>query len=132
VETRPPVTLLKDLRHILEKIDAADANFRSLTEAIDSSGLAGRMMMQMLGFLRRIRTRHGARANPRRPEGGAQTGPKRGADAPSSWRSNGPTDARRGPRRGREIAGIFRVNRATISHIAAAARSIPAKAELVT
>ncbi|HKM72441.1 MAG TPA: recombinase family protein, partial [Stellaceae bacterium] len=40
---------LKDLLHILEKIDAAGANFRSLTEAIDTSGAAGRMMMQMLG-----------------------------------------------------------------------------------
>jgi DNA invertase Pin-like site-specific DNA recombinase len=40
---------LKDLLHILEKIEAAAANFRSLTEAIDTSGPAGRMMMQMLG-----------------------------------------------------------------------------------
>src|ERR1700675_4887191 len=40
---------LKDLLHILEKIDAAGATFRSLTEAIDTSGAAGRMMMQMLG-----------------------------------------------------------------------------------
>ena len=40
---------LKDLLHILEKIDAAAANFRSLTEAIDTSAPAGRMMMQMLG-----------------------------------------------------------------------------------
>ena len=36
---------LKDLLHILEKIDAAGANFRSLTEAIETSGPAGRMMM---------------------------------------------------------------------------------------
>ena len=40
---------LKDLLHILEKTEAAGANFRSLTEAIDTSGPAGRMMMQMLG-----------------------------------------------------------------------------------
>jgi DNA invertase Pin-like site-specific DNA recombinase len=40
---------LKDLPHILEKTEAAGANFRSLTEAIDTSGPAGRMMMQMLG-----------------------------------------------------------------------------------
>src|SRR3984885_973477 len=40
---------LKDLLHILEKIEAAGANFRFLTEAIDTSGSAGRMMMQMLG-----------------------------------------------------------------------------------
>jgi DNA invertase Pin-like site-specific DNA recombinase len=32
---------LKDLLHILEKIDAAGANFRSLTEAIDTSGPGG-------------------------------------------------------------------------------------------
>jgi DNA invertase Pin-like site-specific DNA recombinase len=60
---------LKDLLHILEKIDAAAANFRSLTEAIDTSGPAGRMMMQMLGsfaeFERamvRERTRAGLKA----------------------------------------------------------------------
>jgi len=40
---------LKDLLVILEKIDLQNANFRSLTEAIDTSGPAGRMMMQMLG-----------------------------------------------------------------------------------
>ena len=36
---------LKDLLHILEMIDAAGANFRSLIEAIDTSGPAGLMMM---------------------------------------------------------------------------------------
>src|ERR687883_980675 len=60
---------LKDLLHILEKTEAAGANFRSLTEAIDTSGPAGRMMMQMLGsfaeFERamvRERTRAGLKA----------------------------------------------------------------------
>ena len=40
---------LKDLLLILEKIEAHGARFRSLTEAIDTTGPAGRMMMQMLG-----------------------------------------------------------------------------------
>jgi DNA invertase Pin-like site-specific DNA recombinase len=40
---------LKDLLTILERIEAAGAQFRSLTEAIDTSGAAGRMLMQMLG-----------------------------------------------------------------------------------
>jgi len=40
---------LKDLLHILDRVDAQEASFRSLTEAIDTSGPAGRMMMQMLG-----------------------------------------------------------------------------------
>jgi DNA invertase Pin-like site-specific DNA recombinase len=40
---------LKDLLTIMEKIDAAGAGFRSLTEAIDTTTPAGRMMMQMVG-----------------------------------------------------------------------------------
>ncbi len=40
---------LKDLLSIMEKIDAAQAGFRSLTEAIDTTTPAGRMMMQMVG-----------------------------------------------------------------------------------
>lgn len=40
---------LKDLLHLLERIEAAGAGFRSLTESIDTTTPAGRMMMQMLG-----------------------------------------------------------------------------------
>ena len=40
---------LKDLLVILEKLKAAGAGFRSVTEAIDTTTAAGRMMMQMLG-----------------------------------------------------------------------------------
>ena len=40
---------LKDLLLILERIGAAGAGFRSLTESIDTTLPAGRMMMQMLG-----------------------------------------------------------------------------------
>lgn len=40
---------LKDMLLILEKIEAAGAGFRSLTEAIDTNTPAGRMMKQMLG-----------------------------------------------------------------------------------
>ena len=40
---------LKDLLHILEKLEAAGAGFRSLTESIDTTTPAGRMMMQMVG-----------------------------------------------------------------------------------
>lgn len=40
---------LKDLLTILEKIENAKASFLSLTESIDTSSPAGRMMMQMLG-----------------------------------------------------------------------------------
>src|SRR3954471_7271621 len=40
---------LKDLLHILERVEAVGARFRSLTEAIDTAGPAGHMLMQMLG-----------------------------------------------------------------------------------
>ena len=39
----------KDLLHLVEKIEAAGAGFRSLTEAIDTTTPAGRMMMQTVG-----------------------------------------------------------------------------------
>jgi DNA invertase Pin-like site-specific DNA recombinase len=40
---------LKDLLHIMEKIGESGAGFRSLTEHIDTTTPAGRMMMQMVG-----------------------------------------------------------------------------------
>ena len=40
---------LKDLLHIMERIAQAEAGFRSLTEAIDTTTPAGRMLMQMVG-----------------------------------------------------------------------------------
>ena len=40
---------LSDLLLLLTKVEAAGAGFRSLTEAIDTTTPAGRLMMQMLG-----------------------------------------------------------------------------------
>jgi DNA invertase Pin-like site-specific DNA recombinase len=40
---------LKDLLHIIEKIESVGAGFKSLTEHIDTTTPAGRMLMQMLG-----------------------------------------------------------------------------------
>ena len=40
---------LKDFLLILEKIEKAGAGFRSVTEHVDTTTSAGRMMMQMLG-----------------------------------------------------------------------------------
>src|SRR6516165_7110775 len=40
---------LKDVLHIMERIGDAGAGFRSITEAIDTTSPAGRMMMQMVG-----------------------------------------------------------------------------------
>jgi len=40
---------LKDLLHIMARVREGGAGFRSLTEAVDTTASAGRMMMQMLG-----------------------------------------------------------------------------------
>ena len=40
---------LKDLLHIMERMRDAGAGFRSLTEAVDTTTSAGRIVMQMLG-----------------------------------------------------------------------------------
>jgi DNA invertase Pin-like site-specific DNA recombinase len=40
---------LKDVLHLMDRIAAAGAGFRSLTETIDTTTPAGRMMMQMVG-----------------------------------------------------------------------------------
>ena len=41
---------LKDMLHIMERIELSGAGFRSLTETIDTTTAAGRMMMmQMVG-----------------------------------------------------------------------------------
>jgi DNA invertase Pin-like site-specific DNA recombinase len=40
---------LKDLLHIMGRVREAGAGFRSLTEAVDTTTAAVRMMMQMLG-----------------------------------------------------------------------------------
>jgi DNA invertase Pin-like site-specific DNA recombinase len=40
---------LRDVLTIMERIQDAKAGFRSLTEAIDTTTPAGRMMMQMVG-----------------------------------------------------------------------------------
>jgi DNA invertase Pin-like site-specific DNA recombinase len=40
---------LKDVLLLMEKVEQADAGFRSLTEVIDTTSPAGRMMMQMVG-----------------------------------------------------------------------------------
>jgi DNA invertase Pin-like site-specific DNA recombinase len=59
--------------HIMERIELAGAGFRSLTEAIDTTTAAGRMMMQMVGsfaeFERAIRERTSAGLACARAEG---------------------------------------------------------------
>jgi DNA invertase Pin-like site-specific DNA recombinase len=115
---------LKDRLHILERVETAGARFRSLTEAIDTSGPAGRMLMQMLGsfaeFERamvRERTRAGLKAAAvRGRKGGRQPKltPEQKAEILDGLGS--------GRKSAADLARLFRVHRATISRLATQAR----------
>src|SRR3954465_1223121 len=123
---------LKDLLHILERVEARGARFRSLTEAIDTAGPAGRMRMQMLGsfaeFERamvRERTRAGLKAAAARGrKGGRQPKltPEQKAEILDGLGS--------GRKSAADLARLFRVHRTTISRLAAQARVTPGDASL--
>jgi DNA invertase Pin-like site-specific DNA recombinase len=112
---------LKDLLHILEKISEAEAGFRSLTESIDTTTPAGRMMLQMLGafaeFERsmiRERTRLGLLA--------ARERGKIGGRAPkltSHQRAEVIRMVTAGEKTAAEVARLFRIHRSNISRLMA-------------
>jgi DNA invertase Pin-like site-specific DNA recombinase len=110
---------LKDLLHILDKIGAAGADFRSLTEAIDTTTAAGRMLMQMLGafaeFERemiRERTRAGLEAA--REQG--RIGGRR-AKLSAQQQDEVVDMVTSGRKSAAEAARLFRVHPSTISRI---------------
>jgi DNA invertase Pin-like site-specific DNA recombinase len=112
---------LKDLLHIMDRIAQAEAGFRSLTEAIDTTTPAGRMLMQMVGsfaeFERamiRERTQAGlalARAEGRRGGRRPKLGPQQQAAIVDMVRSGRQTQA--------AAARLFRVHPATVSRLLA-------------
>ncbi len=115
---------LKDLLHIMERIQIAGAGFRSLTEAIDTTTAAGRMMMQMVGsfaeFERamiRERTSAGlalARAEGRIGGRRRKLGDKQRREIAESVVS--------GRKSGAEMARLYGVSEPTVSRIVAAYR----------
>ncbi|OBS50775.1 recombinase family protein, partial [Methylosinus sp. 3S-1] len=118
---------LKDLLVILERIDAMGARFRSLTESIDTSGPAGRMMMQMLGsfaeFERemiRERTRAGLREA--REKGRV---PGRKPRITAEQKKEIVEAVASGRKSGAEMAWLFNVHRGTISRFVSQARATP-------
>src|SRR3546814_12751479 len=78
---------LKDMLHIMERIELAGAGFRSLTAAIDTTTAAGRMMMQTVGSFAEVeramlrkRTSHGlAQARAEGRIGGGRPNEERGS-----------------------------------------------------
>jgi DNA invertase Pin-like site-specific DNA recombinase len=110
---------LQDLLFTLERIDKAGAGFRSLTEAIDTTTAAGRLMMQMLGafaeFERamiRERTMHGIE-NARRA--GRQIG--RRASLTPAQRLKIIAEVEAGTGSTASMATLFRVSKATVKRV---------------
>jgi len=116
---------LKDVLHIMERIAEAGAGFRSLTENIDTTTPAGRMMMQMVGSFAEferamIRERTSAgiaaaraegRVGGRRPKLNAE----QRADIAESVMSGRHTAA--------QMARLYKVSEPTVSRLLAAYRN---------
>ncbi len=114
---------LKDLLLILEKIEAAEAGFRSLTEAIETMTPAGRMMMQMLGSFAEferamVRERTHAGLQAARAQG--RLGGRRLKLLPQQTAEI--LDMLGAGRSAAELARLFQVHRSTIGRIAAQSR----------
>jgi len=115
--------------HILKKVDDAGAGFRSLTDAIDTTTAAGRMMMQMLGAVAgferamlRERTKLGlARAGTAGRKGGARLKLSLAGQQDAISQINaGKTQT--------EVAEFFNVHRSTISRLVSERRVLERKA----
>jgi len=115
---------LKDFLHLMERIKEADAGFRSLTEAIDTTTPAGRMMMQMVGSFAEferamIRERTSAGLALARAEG--RVGGRR-RKLTERQRSEIAESVLAGRKSAAEMARLFKVSQPTVSRIVAESR----------
>ena len=112
---------LKDLLHNMERVEAVGAGFRSLTESIDTTTPAGRMMMQMVGSFAEferamIRERTSAGLAQARAEGRIGGRRRKLTDA---QRTEVAESVISGRRSAAEMARLFRVSQPTVSRIVA-------------
>lgn len=112
---------LKDVLLIMEKIEAASAGFRSLTEAIDTTTPAGRMMMQMIGSFAEferamIRERTSAGLAQARAEG--RIGGRPRALTPAKRREIAES-VLSGRKTGADMARLYDISEPTVSRIVA-------------
>jgi DNA invertase Pin-like site-specific DNA recombinase len=116
---------LKDVLHIMERIAEAGAGFRSLTENIDTTTPAGRMMMQMVGSFAEferamIRERTSAGIAAARAEGriGGRR-PKLNAEQRADIAEN----VMSGRHTAAQMARLYKVSEPTVSRLLAAYRN---------
>ncbi len=112
---------LKDVLHLMDRIARAGAGFRSLTEAIDTTTAAGRMMMQMVGSFAEferamIRERTTAGLAQARAEG--RIGGRRRKLDPKKRREIAES-VLSGRKSGAEMARLYDVSEPTVSRIIA-------------
>ncbi len=115
---------LKDVLHIMERIAEADAGFRSVTENIDTTTPAGRMMMQMVGSFAEferamIRERTSAGLAVARAEG--RVGGRR-KKLNAAKRREIAESVITGRKSGADMARLYNVSQPTVSRIVAAHR----------
>lgn len=115
---------LKDLLHLMERIKEADAGFRSLTESVDTTTPAGRMMMQMIGSFAEferamIRERTSAGLALARAEG--RVGGRR-RKLTERQRSEIAESVLAGRKSAAEMARLYKVSQPTVSRIVAEGR----------
>jgi DNA invertase Pin-like site-specific DNA recombinase len=116
---------LKDLLHLLERIEAAGAGFRSLTESIDTTTAAGRMLMQMLGSFAEyeramVKERTSAGLAAARAEG--RIGGRRPKLTPQQ-RADIAENVLSGRRTAAQMARLYAVSQPTVSRILAEYRA---------
>lgn len=116
---------LKDVLHVMERIAAAGAGFRSLTESVDTTTAAGRMMMQMVGAFAEferamIRERTSAGLAAARAEG--RIGGRR-PKLDAARRREIAESVISGRKTGAEMARLFGISQPTVSRIVAQHRT---------
>lgn len=112
---------LKDVLHIMERIGNAGAGFRSITEHIDTTTPAGRMMMQMVGAFAEferamIRERTSAGLAAARAEGRIG-GRRKKLDA--AKRREIAESVASGRKSGADMARLYGISQPTVSRIVA-------------
>ena len=118
---------LKDVLHTMERIAGAGAGFRSLTESVDTTTPAGRMMMQMVGAFAEferamIRERTSAGLAAARAEGRIG-GRRKKLDA--AKRREIAESVISGRKTGAEMARLFGISQPTVSRIVTQHRATP-------
>jgi DNA invertase Pin-like site-specific DNA recombinase len=116
---------LKDLLHILEKLEASEAGFRSLTESIDTTTPAGRMMMQMVGSFaefERAMIRERTSAGLAEARAAGRIGGRR-RKLTAAQRADVAENVLSGRKPAAEMARLYKVSEATVSRIVAEART---------